>query len=78
MVTSTGEALPQEVTEIHPTTLQREIDQLPPTASWALKHLTIPDDGAHIAEAITTHTAIAVSDGGLKMGLDTAAFVIES
>jgi hypothetical protein len=77
-VTSTGEALPQEVTETHPTTLQREIDQLPPTATWALKHLSIPDDGAHIAEAITTHTAIAVSDGGLKMGLGTAAFVIES
>jgi hypothetical protein len=37
----------------------------------------MPDNGASIAEAIKEHTAIAVSDGGLKLGLGTAAFVIE-
>jgi hypothetical protein len=76
-VTSTGVATPPSIPEPAPTTLTARLQRLPSTATWALQHLKIPDNGAHIADAIKSHTAIAVSDGGLKMGLGTAAYVIE-
>jgi hypothetical protein len=44
---------------------------------WALQHIQITDNGEAIAAAIRNGTTLAVSDGGLKLGLGTAAFVIE-
>jgi hypothetical protein len=57
--------------------LQERIDQLPESTKWALKHMQISDNGEAIAAAIRNGSALAVSDGGLKFGLGTAAFVIE-
>jgi hypothetical protein len=45
---------------------------------WALQHINQTDDGLRISAAISNHTAIAVSDGSLKFGLGTAAFIIEA
>jgi hypothetical protein len=75
-VTSTGEAR-QRVDEPAPATLQERIERLPEATKWALKHLQITDNGAAIADAIRNGTAVAMSDGGLKFGLGTAAFVLE-
>jgi hypothetical protein len=58
-------------------TLQERIDHLPEAARWALQHLEITDNGEAIAAAISEGTAIAASDAGLKLGLGTAAYVIE-
>jgi hypothetical protein len=57
--------------------LKARLTKLPPTATWALQHVSLPDNGVQIAEAIKSYDAIAVSDGGLKLGLGTAAYVIE-
>ncbi|MGL5934842.1 MAG: hypothetical protein ACRCZI_04390, partial [Cetobacterium sp.] len=53
------------------------IAQIPSTAAWATKCVVTQGDGAEIANAIQARKAIAVSDGGLKFGLGTAAFIIE-
>ncbi|MGL5936607.1 MAG: hypothetical protein ACRCZI_13415, partial [Cetobacterium sp.] len=76
-VTSTGGNVPINPAPPEPSTLKERIARLPETAKWALQHVTMTDDGKAIAEAIKTQTAVAVSDGGLKMGLGTAAYVIE-
>jgi hypothetical protein len=57
--------------------LKTSLTNLPPTATWALQHVSLPDNGAQITEAIKSHDAIAVSNGGLKLGLGTVAYVIE-
>jgi hypothetical protein len=76
-VTSTGEAVDDRVETAGPDSLQGRIDALPASAKWALQHLQITDNGSAIASAIKEGTAVAVSDGGLKFGLGTAAYIIE-
>jgi hypothetical protein len=76
-VTSTGESINKENVEETPETLQERIEKLPTATKWALQHMEISDNGVAIADAIRRGSAIAVSDGGLKFGLGTAAFVLE-
>ena len=59
-------------------TLQSHLQHLPPSAAWAATRLKRSDDGETIAAALQTGTAVAVSDGSLKLDFGTAAFVIES
>ena len=59
-----------------PRTLQQAIEREPITANWAVKSLHVSDNGSYVAEAIKNHTALAVSDGSLKMDLGTSAFII--
>ncbi|CAB9522815.1 hypothetical protein SEMRO_1344_G264710.1 [Seminavis robusta] len=40
--------------------------------------MSYSDDGLTIANALTNHQVLAVSDGSLKLGLGTSAFVIEA
>ena len=49
---------------------------LPPARKWASRHIVISDDGTCVAQAIRLGTAVAVSDGSLKDGIGTAAFII--
>jgi hypothetical protein len=77
-VTSTGAATQQTPPLPAPVTLEERISRLDPAAKWALQHLHISDNGESIAAAIQDRVAIAVSDGGLKLGLGTAAYVIEA
>ena len=76
-VTSTGTSTPIPLATPELTTLSDHLEALPPSAKWALQAITILDNGATIAAAINTNTAIAVSDGSLKLGLGTAAYVLE-
>ena len=62
----------------HPTTLSQAFKLFPEPAQWALKYVWHSDNGATIADAIKRHSAIAVSDGSFKLGLGTAAFIIEA
>jgi hypothetical protein len=72
--TSTSSAAPETPT---PTTLLNRLNQLPDDAKWALDHIITMDDGATIATALQNNTALAVSDGSLKLGFGTAAYVLE-
>ena len=65
--------LPQQPTL---TTLASRLKALPESAHWALNPLNYTDEGAYVAQQILTHTAIAVGDGSLKMGLGTAGFTL--
>jgi hypothetical protein len=47
--------VPPTAPEPAPADLQASLRRLPPTASWALQHLSMPDNGASIAEAIEEH-----------------------
>ena len=61
-----------------PSTLADTLALLPTSAHWALQKIIQSDNGRRIAEALSNHTAIAVSDGSLKYCLGTAAFIIEA
>jgi hypothetical protein len=54
------------------------VGQLPVEAQWAIKVLKTDDGGAHLANAIRQGTAIAVSDGSLKLDIGTSAFILTS
>ena len=67
----------------HPTAnpivdLETALASFPPTAQWAIRYVHHSDQGHHIAAALRQGTAIAVSDGSLKFGLGTAAFIVEA
>jgi hypothetical protein len=47
-----------------------------PSRSWAMERLQSPDNGAAVAQAIRSNTAICVSDGSFKDQHGTAAFVL--
>jgi hypothetical protein len=72
--TSPSSAAPETPT---PTTLLDRLNQLPDDAKWALDHIITMDDGATIATALQNNTALAVSDGSLKLGFGTAAYILE-
>jgi hypothetical protein len=57
--------------------LQERLEKLPALVTWALKHLQLSDNGMTIARSLRGHQAITVSNGGLKYGLEMAAFVLE-
>jgi len=59
------------------TTVNAAMKALPDSARWALKHIMLVDQGEQLAGDIQHYKAVAVSDGSLKLGLGTAAFVIE-
>lgn len=59
------------------TTLEERLHRLPKEALWATDKLHRKDDGDSFAEAIRQNKAIIVSDGSLKYGLGTAAFILE-
>ena len=59
------------------TTIDAAIKALPESARWAPKHILLMDQGEQLATALQQRTAVAVSDGSLKLGLGTAGFVIE-
>ena len=60
-----------------PAALSDTLRQYPSSAHWALKHIKIQDGGNTIAQALQSHTALAVSDGSLKYGYGTASYIIE-
>jgi thiamine phosphate synthase YjbQ (UPF0047 family) len=62
---------------IHTTSLLERIRQLPDSAKWVLQHLQMQDNGEQVATAPRNGSTIAASDGSLKSGLGTTAFVIE-
>ena len=57
--------------------LQQTIDSLPDEAKWAVQEWSGSDDGAILAEAIRSGTAIGVSDGSFKDAYGTACLVLE-
>jgi hypothetical protein len=57
-------------------TLAAAIAFLPPESKWALKHMVFADGGQAVATAIQNRTAIAVSDGSLKLQIGTSAFIV--
>jgi hypothetical protein len=50
---------------------------LPEDIRWAVTHISIPDNGLAIAQALTTGQAISVSDASTKDSFGTAAMVLE-
>ena len=76
-VTSIGSSLSLPTTPPTPTTLATALAALPPEAPWALRCLNIQDDGRAVAEAIKQGSAVAGSDGSLKLGLGTSAFAFQ-
>jgi hypothetical protein len=60
-----------------PITLLDRLQTAGPGTEWATLDLTITDDGASIAAAIMTGSCIALSDGSVKDGIGTAAWVLE-
>ena len=51
---------------------------LPHDSRWAVKHICIEDEGQSTAAAICNGTAVAVSDGSLKFGIGSSAFIISN
>ena len=56
---------------------EQEQGERPVLDQWAIKEVTISDNGIALATAIRNGTAIAVSDGSYKDGRGTAAFILE-
>ena len=67
-----------ETPQLEVDTLQATISILPPDRKWACRHFLLSDNGAQIAQALRTMTAVVVSDGLLKDGIGSAAFTIVS
>ena len=58
-------------------TLSSGLQTLPHEAQWALQHIIQTNEGTTIAAALRDGSAIAVSDGSLKLNRGTAAATIE-
>jgi hypothetical protein len=69
-------AITHEAPIPEPATLQDALHLLPSSSKWAIQRVKITDNGQTIATAIQQGTAVAVSDGSLKLNLGTSAFVI--
>ena len=59
------------------TTLLERLQNLPPSAKWAVEFLKCDDDGDALAIAIRHGTANCVSDGSCKLLRGTAAFITQ-
>ena len=57
--------------------LTERIRALPKDVSWACDQLHHSDNGTFLADCIRAGTAVGVSDGSLKDGFGTAAYVLE-
>ena len=75
-VTSAGSVTTTPI--MQPNSLQGLIRKEGSDANWAVKHLQCSDNGANIAQAIRDGSLIVVSDGSLKQGLGTSAFILEA
>jgi hypothetical protein len=53
------------------------IANLPADLKWAITHVSLPDNGASLAQAIIAETAVSVSDASYKDLFGTAVMVIE-
>jgi len=60
-----------------PTTTSQHLASFHKDSHWAVSNIIQLDNGETIATSIRNKTAIAVSDGSLKLGFGTAAYVIE-
>jgi uncharacterized membrane protein YjjB (DUF3815 family) len=69
-------AITHEAPTPEPATLQAALHLLPSSSKWAIQIVRIMDNGQSIAAAIQQGTAVAVSDGSLKLNLGTSAFII--
>ena len=58
------------------TTFTTLLQAAPPTQRWAIATLLRTDEGTQFATALRQGTALAVSDGSLKVGLGTSAFIL--
>jgi hypothetical protein len=62
---------------LSPLSLLQRFQQAGPGTEWALRDLSITDNGRTIAEAIRLGSCIALSDGSVKDGVGSAAWVLE-
>jgi hypothetical protein len=69
-------AITHEAPIPEPATLQDALHLLPSSSKWAVQRVKITDNGQTIATTIQQGTAVAVSDGSLKLNLGTSAFII--
>ena len=53
------------------------LTNLPADLKWAITHVSIPDNGASLAQAIIDGKAMSVSDASYKDLFGTAALVVE-
>ena len=60
-----------------PESFSQHLSQLPESALWAVERTSDLHNSQHFANALCDGSAIAVSDGSLKEGLGTSAFVLE-
>ena len=60
-----------------PATLTERIEQLPPSALWAIADCSFQDEGRDLVQAIIDGTAIGVSDGSFKNAIGTSGWVLE-
>jgi len=60
-----------------PTTLADHLETFHPDTHWATRHILTTSTGHTLAAALSNNTAVAVSDGSLKLGFGTAAYVLE-
>jgi len=61
-----------------PTAFHQHLESLPQDARWAISWSRCADGGASVARAFQAGTFQAVSDGSLKGGFGTSAFVLET
>jgi hypothetical protein len=74
----TGYSSQQAQSPPPPASLKEHIDQLPQSIKWCIAHFWSEDNGELIANAITQHTAIALSDGSYKDSRGASAWVLEA
>ena len=60
-----------------PLSFSHFISQLAPDSKWAVEQFSSTDYGFTVAQAITNHSCIAVSDGSFKSDYGTASWVLE-
>ena len=68
--------VPQPAPPQAPTTLQEAVHQLDPTEKWAVSQWRCVDNGASMAQALQSHTAIGVSDGSQGDLHSTSGFIL--
>ena len=76
VITSLGEA-PAHVPPLEHLTLHSQLESLPSSAHWAVKHASVDDDGLCLSLAIARGEAVAVSDASLHGTSGTTSTVIE-
>ena len=66
----------EPIPSLSPTSIQDELDKLPPSERWAVSRLVYSDEGAYVASLLEEGTAIAVIDGSGQGDVITSAFII--